>query len=58
MKRLQKEFEELNEYLNKLETSYNQSLDYINHLEAIISHVLMLDTLFHSATVVPSLETS
>ncbi|KAK8798485.1 hypothetical protein WA588_003565 [Blastocystis sp. NMH] len=38
VKRLQKEFEELNDYLNKLETSYNQSLEYINHLESIIAH--------------------
>ena len=58
MKRLQKEFEELNEYLNKLETSYNQSLDYINHLEAIISHVFTQYPLLHSVTTAPSLGTS
>lgn len=58
VKRLQKEFEELNDYLNKLETSYNQSLEYINHLESIIAHVLKCNSSSCSATAVPSLEMS
>ena len=39
LKNIQHEFTELTEYLNKLEPSYNQSLEFITHLEDIISRV-------------------
>ena len=39
LKELQHEFAELTEYLNRLETSYNQSLSYIAGLEEIMGHV-------------------
>ena len=42
LKNLQHEFTELTEYLNKLEPSYNQSLEFITHLEDIISRVMII----------------
>lgn len=37
---LQKDLSEMNDYLNKLEASYNQGLEYISHIENIINDVL------------------
>ena len=34
---LRRDYTELTEYLNKLEAGYNQSLEYIGHLEEIIA---------------------
>ena len=37
---LRRDYTELTEYLNKLEAGYNQSLEYIGHLEEIIALVV------------------
>ena len=40
LENIQSEFIELSEYVNKLEPSYNQSLQYISHIESIMANVL------------------
>lgn len=37
---LQSQLAELSEYANKLEAEYNKSMEYISHLEAIMSKVV------------------
>ena len=44
---LQHELDELSEYVNKLEPNYNQCLEYINHLESIMSEVSVDISLFN-----------
>ena len=43
---IQSEFTELSEYVNKLEPSYNQSLQYISHIDAIVSNVFSFQKQF------------
>lgn len=51
LEELQRELTELTDYVNKLETSYNQSLLYIAGLEEVIGNVMIFFPLDSSALV-------